>query len=97
MNQSRRRLRQLVSRLAALPAEAGSLGIFVADRELLECPGCGLQEDVDCGGQLLTCLPSSSGRDTGLRFEEFRGDRFRCPACGAMIEGLCPARYDQQG
>ena len=78
-------LRRLVRRLAALREQAQSLGLFAGDRELLECPKCGLLEDVTCTGQLITCLPSTLGRDTGLRFDEVAPDRFRCPACNSGI------------
>jgi uncharacterized C2H2 Zn-finger protein len=79
-------LSELVKRLAALQERARVLGICPGDRELLECPGCGLQEDVAIGGQLLTCLPSTLGQDTDLRFEELAGDRFRCPRCGTIVQ-----------
>jgi rubredoxin len=90
-------LRELAKRLAALQEQARALGIFVGDRELLECPGCGLQEDVAFSGQLLTCLPSSPNQDTGLRFEELPGDRFRCPRCGTVVDQPDPTPEGQQG
>jgi len=46
MSQRRNKLRQLASRLVALQEQARSLGIFAANRELPECPKCGLREDV---------------------------------------------------
>ncbi|MFA5800018.1 MAG: hypothetical protein WC840_03605 [Candidatus Peribacteraceae bacterium] len=78
-------LRQLVAEMAALQAKARALGLFANDRELLECPDCGLMENVACGGRLFTCRPESLDDDTGLRFGELCGDRFRCPACGATV------------
>lgn len=78
-------LRQLAAKVAALQAKARALGLFVNDRELLECPDCGLMENVAFDGRLFTCRPESLDDDTGLRFEELSGDRFRCPACGATV------------
>lgn len=46
-----------------------SLGMFANDRELLECPRCGLMEDVAAGGMFLTVRPTDLGTDTGLRFQ----------------------------
>jgi hypothetical protein len=80
-------LRQLAARLAVLQEQARALGLFVGDRDLLQCGSCGLLEDVTFAGQLITCKPSSEGRDTGLRFEELSPNRFRCPACGSVVGG----------
>jgi len=85
-------LRQLAARLVALREQARDLGIFLEERELLECPGCGLLEDVDAVGRLLTCWPSSLGQDTGLRFEELPGHQFRCPNCDVLVPKACSAR-----
>jgi rubredoxin len=88
MTRARKDIRQLAARLLALREKAKALGIFTEDRELLECPACGLQEDVLISGQLITCRPSEEGSDTGLRFEELPRNRYRCPACGAeVLEG----------
>ena len=76
-------LRALAKQIVALQAKARALGMFANDRELLECPKCGLQEDVTFSGHLITSHPDSAGEDTGLRFEELASGRFRCPACGA--------------
>lgn len=75
----------LAAELVALQAKARALGLFANDRELLECPQCGLQEDVMFSGLLITSYPDSAGEDTGLRFKEMSRDRFRCPACGATV------------
>ncbi len=76
-------LRALATEIAALQAKAKALGLFAHDRELLECPACGLMENVAAGGGLFTCRPESLDEDTGLRFEALSRDRFLCPACGA--------------
>lgn len=85
MNQTMKDLRALVTEIAALQAKAKALGLFAHDRELLECPECGLMENVAAGGGLFTCRPESLDEDTGLRFEEMAQGRFRCPGCGATV------------
>ncbi len=79
-------LRELVRRLKALQERARRLGLFAGDRELLECPKCGLLEDVTCTGELITCHRPTPGQDAGLRFEELSPGRFRCPACGSLVD-----------
>ncbi len=79
-------LRALATQIVALQEKARALGLFANDRELLECPDCGLMENVAAaGGGLFTCRPESLDEDTGLRFQELAQGRFRCPACGATI------------
>lgn len=79
-------LRALATRIVALQKQARALGMFANDRELLECPDCGLMENVAAaGGGLFTCRAESLDEDTGLRFEELSRDHFRCPACGATV------------
>lgn len=85
MNRGMAKFRALAAEIAALQAKARALGLFANDRELLECPACGLMENVAAGGGLFTCRPESLNEDTGLRFEELFRDRFRCPACGATV------------
>lgn len=84
-NRRRDPIHALVASVAALREEAKALGVFTNDRELLECPSCGLMEDVACGGMLITSRPKTLGRDTGLRFRELRGGRFRCPECASIV------------
>lgn len=45
---------ELSRKLAKVKAQARALGIFTDDRELLECPNCGLLEDVTAKGLLVT-------------------------------------------
>ena len=85
MKQAMKDLRALATEIASLQAKAKALGLFPHDRELSECPECGLMENVAAGGGLFTCRPESLDDDTGLRFEELARDRFRCPGCGATI------------
>jgi len=84
MNQTLNKIRRLAKQIVALQERARSLGVFPGDRGLLECPKCGLLEDVTCNGQLITWRPCAEGQDTGLRFQELPRNRFRCPACGSM-------------
>ena len=58
---------KLVRELKSLKAAARKLGLFAEDRELLTCPRCGLQEDVDIRGMLLVTAPGNRHCDTGLR------------------------------
>jgi hypothetical protein len=78
-------LRQLAAAVVAVRAKARALGLFANDRELLECPGCGLMENVAIDGRLFTCRPETLDEDTELRFEEVSPNCFRCPACGAAV------------
>jgi uncharacterized C2H2 Zn-finger protein len=85
MNRGIKEIRALAAQVVALQAKVRALGLFANDRELLECPKCGLQEDVAFSGLLITSCPDSIGEDTGLRFAELSRDCFRCPACGATV------------
>jgi hypothetical protein len=78
-------LQVLARQIAALRKRAMTLGVFSHDRGLLECSGCGLMEDVTTEGALITCRTKTPGRNTGLRFREVRGNRFRCPGCGLIL------------
>ncbi len=85
MRRRRNPLQAHAARIVALRKSAEALGIFSDDRELLECSGCGLMENVLAGGTLITCRAPELARDTGLRFRELRGNRFRCPECGSIL------------
>ena len=78
-------LSELASRLQQVKAEAARLGMFTDDRELVECSKCGLKEDVDVHGFLLTCYEGSLGKDTGLRFKEDTDSKFSCPKCNSVV------------
>jgi hypothetical protein len=80
------RIEPLARELQALKAEAESLGVFVGDRELLECSNCGLAEDVLADGRLVT-FRGTTVMDTGLRFTAVSETRFRCPSCGTELSG----------
>ena len=65
------------------------LGIFTDDRELLECPSCGLLEDVTAEGVLVT-YPNTSEEvnDSGLRFIPADESSFACPSCGTKVKAV---------
>jgi len=77
----------LARRLIEVREEARKLGIFTDDRELLECPKCGLLEDVDINGRLFTKFKDSPDEDMGLAFKEVGDDCFSCPNCEEIIAG----------
>lgn len=79
------KLHELATQLAALQKRAKTLGIFANDRELLECPRCGLMEDVTSDGLLITCRATALGEDTSLRFVELAEQIFRCPSCAQRV------------
>lgn len=81
-------MHRLARAIVKIKAEAKKLGLFAEDRDLIDCPRCGLEEDVACGGKLLVTAPANRGIDTGLRFTLVRkdGDLWRCPGCGLDIK-----------
>jgi len=52
-------IKALAAQLAAIRAQVKTHGGFVGDRELHQCPACGLMEDVLYGGKLVTCGATS--------------------------------------
>ncbi|MBW2732531.1 MAG: hypothetical protein JRH20_09065 [Deltaproteobacteria bacterium] len=81
-----KRISPVLNQLRELQSRAERAGIFIADRELLCCSGCGLTEDVLADGRLITYKGEPPGGDTGLRFEDLGDEvRFRCPSCGAVV------------
>lgn len=80
------KLHELARQLTDLQKRAKALGVFANDRELLECPRCGLLEDVTSDGLLITCRADNLGEDTGLRFVQLADKIFRCPSCAGRAE-----------
>lgn len=77
---------EAVRQLEQVKRQARALGMFTHDRELLECPSCGLLEDVTADGLLVTYPKSARDmKDCGLRFSEVDDTNFRCPSCGANV------------
>ena len=82
-------LTTLIRQLEQVKAQARALGIFTDDRELLECPNCGLLEDVTAKGLLVTYPKDSlDPKDGGLRFRPVDETRFACPKCGTRIKAV---------
>jgi len=82
-------LTALARQLEQVKRQARSLGIFTDDRELLECPSCGLLEDVTTEGLLVTySRRSRSRKDCGLRFSQVDDTSFQCPSCGAKVQAV---------
>ena len=92
MKRLKSELRRLAEELESLKRRAKALGVFTNDRELLDCPHCGLMEDVAVDGLLITCRAPDLGRDTGLRFRKLNAKCFRCPACGERVKEPPPER-----
>jgi hypothetical protein len=81
------KIKPLTEDIIRIQKQAKSLGIFVNDRELLECTGCDLVEDVAFDGSLMTYNRDSDDMtDCGLRFEEMDEDKYRCPVCGTVLK-----------
>jgi len=78
---------EAICQLQEVKAQARALGVFTGDRELLECPSCGLLEDVTAAGLLVTYLKASEDTaDCGLRFTQVDETSWECPSCGARIK-----------
>ena len=80
------KLHELARQLSDMQKRAKALGVFTNDRELLECPRCGLLEDVTSTGLLITCRANVLGEDTGLGFVQLADHTFRCPSCAQQVE-----------
>jgi rubrerythrin len=81
------KIKPLAEEIMRIQKQARSLGIFVNDRELLECTGCDLVEDVAFDGSLMTYHRHSNDMtDCGLRFEKMDKDKYRCPVCGTVLK-----------
>ena len=59
-------------------------GLFLNDRELLRCERCGLLEDIDIKGRLITYKSGEAVFNSGMRFEKGERDTYVCPVCGAI-------------
>ncbi len=76
----------LCRELHHMKQQAAALGLFTDDRELLTCPQCGLQEDVQANGRLVTIWKDTPDfKDTGLRFVDMNDGRFACPRCHTLV------------
>jgi hypothetical protein len=76
----------LFRQLQHVQTQATALGIFAGDRELIDCPSCGLFEDVTVQGLLITSRELTiPPLDTGLRFRQVSLNTYQCPACAKAI------------
>ena len=81
------KIKPLAEDIIRIQKQAESLGIFVNDRELLECTGCDLVEDVAFDGSLITYHRESNDMtDCGLRFEKMDKEQYRCPVCVTVLK-----------
>lgn len=86
-SQSTDDLMDLCKELHRIKLQAEALGIFTEDRELLTCPKCGLQEDVQADGRLITSDKGTQDfSDSGLRFTDAGDGRYCCPRCRALVD-----------
>jgi len=76
--------KSLLREIARVHRLAQEAGLFLEDRDLLECPRCRLLEDVGCYGLLMTYPMGAPAVDSGLRFKKDKRGRYICPNCGAM-------------
>lgn len=82
-------LTTLIRQLKQVKAQARALGIFTDNRELLECPNCGLLEDVTAKGLLVTYPKDSVDlKDCGQRFRPVDKTHFACPKCWTRIKAV---------
>ena len=81
-------LRVLCEQLQKIHKQAEIAGLFIGDRELLDCTHCGLQEDVLIDGQLVAHqADAADATASGLRFAAADDGNFVCPQCRAVIAG----------
>ena len=81
-------LHVLCKQLQKIHQQAEIAGLFIGDRELLDCTRCGLQEDVLIDGRLVTHkADAADATDSGLRFAAADDGNFVCPKCGTEIAG----------
>lgn len=78
----------LCEQLEKIHQQCEIAGLFIGDRELLDCKHCNLQEDVLIDGRLVTHqVDAADATDSGLRFAVADDGNFVCPQCGAVVAG----------
>ena len=81
-------LHALCKQLRKIHQQAEITGLFICDRELLDCAHCCLQEDVLIDNRLVTYqADAADAADSGLRFAAADESNFVCPQWGAVIAG----------
>lgn len=85
-NGRKEELPAVLRQLQEAKRQARAFGLLSDDRDLLECPSCGLWEDATAEGLLVVYQKDdSSQQDNGLRFKEVDERHFECPGCGASV------------
>lgn len=80
-------LHALCEQLQKIHQQCDIAGLFVGGRELLDCPHCGLLEDVLIDGRLVTYQAGTmDAADSGLRFAAAEDGNFVCSQCGAPCQ-----------
>jgi len=85
LGKTARGINKIVKTLKFVEKQAMALGIFMNDRALLECPHCGMVEDVLSDGHLITYRDGEEIKDSGLRFTRLNNGRYRCPGCKSEV------------
>jgi hypothetical protein len=81
-------LHALCEQLRKIHQQAEIAGLFIGDRELLDCKHCGMHEDVLIDGRLVTYQADAvDPADSGLRFAAADESNFFCPQCGEAVAG----------
>ncbi len=77
-------LRNLAGQVDQYRRQAENLRQLLSGRALLECPSCGLHEDVRADMTLVVIAADAPDRDTGLSFSPMddAGAYWWCPGCG---------------
>jgi hypothetical protein len=84
------RLYSMAEAVNELNLKLTTLGRFDHSRELLSCPACGLFEDVNDKGMLITAESDYPEDDTGLRFTKVNEGEWECPDCGHLCREDSP-------
>lgn len=78
---------EIVERYQEIQRLAKMHGIFLDDRELLDCSKCGLKEDVTFDGRLIvTNLDGSILPELSFITADKAGEWFKCPMCREKIK-----------
>jgi hypothetical protein len=84
-------LKAIAAQMSTIRAHVQAEGGFLHDRELHQCPACGLMEDVLISGKLVTYWRQSPQPvDTGLRFKEVGTSQLSCPFCACVSAVIEP-------
>lgn len=84
-------IRSLITKMAPILRHAKYDGTYAGERDLLECPGCGLVEDTAMDGGLLTYIDGGRMKDSGYRFWLSSNGAWICPVCHTVggKDGVC--------